>query len=141
MELQEHPLSGPFGVAGRAIIGRFDGRILLIRRSSNSVVDPGAWELPGGKLNYGETLRDALVREVQEETGLSVNPGAVVHVGHRHVRGYWVTVVICLCDSRDGEIHLSDEHDACVWVDPSQVGDRPLVPGTAEQIKEHVPPG
>jgi len=141
MDLNEHPLSELLGVAGRAIISQSDGRVLLVRRSAAAVVDPGSWELPGGKLSYGETLRDALVREVREETGLAVDPGAVVHVGHRHVQGFWVTVVTCGCDSRGGEIRLSDEHDAHVWADPGRVGDRPLTPGTAEQLQAYVSAG
>lgn len=141
MDTSNHVPSRPLGVAGRAIIPRPDGRVLLVRRSVVEGVDPGSWELPGGKLSYGETLRDALAREVQEETGLSVAPGSVVHIGHRDIKGFWITVVTFLCDSRGGEIRLSDEHDAKAWADPGAVGDRPLTPGTAEQIQAYVSAG
>jgi ADP-ribose pyrophosphatase YjhB (NUDIX family) len=53
------------GVA--AVIRDGQGRILLQRRSDN-----GLWGLPGGSVEIGESLRDAILREVQEETGLGV---------------------------------------------------------------------
>jgi 8-oxo-dGTP diphosphatase len=141
MDLQEHPLSGPLGVASRAIISQPGGRILLVRRTAAASIDPGSWELPGGKLKYGETLRDGLIREVQEETGLSVEPGAIVHVGHRYVHGFWVTVVTFVCSPQGGTIYLSEEHDAYRWADPQNVKDRPLTPGTAEQVEAHAATG
>lgn len=54
-----------------------DGRILLL----NQDTDTGrSWSLPGGKVEAGETLRDALVRELREETGLDVEPGRLLYV-------------------------------------------------------------
>jgi ADP-ribose pyrophosphatase YjhB (NUDIX family) len=53
------------GVA--AVIPNGEGRILLQRRSDN-----GLWGLPGGSVEIGESVRDAILREVREETGLSV---------------------------------------------------------------------
>jgi ADP-ribose pyrophosphatase YjhB (NUDIX family) len=50
-----------------AIVQDGDGRILLQRRSDN-----GLWGLPGGSVEIGESIRDAIVREVREETGLTV---------------------------------------------------------------------
>jgi ADP-ribose pyrophosphatase YjhB (NUDIX family) len=54
-----------------------DGRILLL----NQDADAGrSWSLPGGKLEDGETLAEALVREMKEETGLDVEPGRLLYV-------------------------------------------------------------
>ena len=54
-----------------------DGRILLL----NQDTDTGrSWSLPGGKLEAGETLAEALVREMKEETGLDVEPGRLLYV-------------------------------------------------------------
>lgn len=53
------------------------GRILLL----NQDTDTGrSWSLPGGKLEDGETLAEALVREMKEETGLDVEPGRLLYV-------------------------------------------------------------
>lgn len=54
-----------------------DYRILLL----NQDTDTGrAWSLPGGKVEEGETLAQALVREMREETGLDVEPGRLLYV-------------------------------------------------------------
>ena len=54
-----------------------DDRILLL----NQDTDTGrSWSLPGGKVEEGETLADALVREMREETGLDVEPGRLLYV-------------------------------------------------------------
>lgn len=70
-----------------------EGRWLLIRRG-----DTGTWAMPGGTLEWGETLRTAIVREVEEETGASVTGiGRLVGVysaPERDARFHAVTVLV-----------------------------------------------
>jgi 8-oxo-dGTP diphosphatase len=70
-----------------------DGKWVLIRRA-----DTGTWALPGGTLEWGETLREALAREMEEEAGIpGVVPGRLVGVfsaPHRDPRFHGVTVVV-----------------------------------------------
>jgi ADP-ribose pyrophosphatase YjhB (NUDIX family) len=54
-----------------------DGRILLLDQDAGA---GRSWSLPGGKLEDGETLAGALVREMKEETGLDVEPGRLLYV-------------------------------------------------------------
>jgi ADP-ribose pyrophosphatase YjhB (NUDIX family) len=54
-----------------------DGRLLLLNQDTDS---GRSWSLPGGKLEEGETLAGALVREMKEETGLDVEPGRLLYV-------------------------------------------------------------
>lgn len=50
------------------------GKLLLIKRSDQDDVVGGTWECTGGKLEFGETLEAALVREIKEEVGLVITP-------------------------------------------------------------------
>lgn len=73
-------------VAAYAICVR-EGRMLLSQLSHRTGW-PGAWTLPGGGVDHGEHPRDAVVREVREETGLPVEVGALLDVDSVHFTGH-----------------------------------------------------
>ncbi len=82
----------------------------------------GDWSLPGGAVDVGETLTDAVVREVREETGLDVTVGPMIEVLDRIYRDaegrveYHYVIVDYLCAVAAGEMAAgSDASDAC-WV-------------------------
>ena len=86
-----------------------DGKILLIERKNEPF--KGKWALPGGFVEYGEKVEDAVVREVNEETGLDTKIIDIVGVysdPSRDPRGHIVTVVYLL-EILDGEIKGSDD--------------------------------
>jgi len=72
-------------VAAYALLAR-DDEVLLTRMSSRTRIE-GRWTLPGGGIDHGEDPRDALRREVYEETGLRVEPGRVLDVHASHFTG------------------------------------------------------
>jgi ADP-ribose pyrophosphatase YjhB (NUDIX family) len=74
-------------VAAYAVILR-DGLILL-SRLSDSISREELWTLPGGGIDHGENPRDAVVREVHEETGLDVTVGDTARVYSLHLPGAW----------------------------------------------------
>jgi 8-oxo-dGTP diphosphatase len=76
-------------VAAYALLTRGDGpeeEVLLTRMSSRTRI-PGRWTLPGGGLDHGEDPREALRREVLEETGLHIDPGTALDVHSSHFTG------------------------------------------------------
>ena len=76
-------------VAAYALLVRGDGpdeEVLLTRMSSRTRI-PGRWTLPGGGVDHGEDPREALRREVLEETGLHVDPGVALDVHSSHFTG------------------------------------------------------
>lgn len=125
------------GVAGRAVIRREDGLILLLRRSADVATDPGRWELPGGKMDYGETLPEALAREVAEETGIAVEVGQPIHVSHFVKEPFWVTCVTFVCAYGGGEVRLSDENDAFEWIAVSELPGRDYARTIEEQLEAY----
>ena len=77
---------------GVAAIVVEDGAVLLTRRGGSFL--PGLWDLPGGFVEYDEDLRDALIREIREETGVDVELDRVLEVRsnffpERHSVGVW----------------------------------------------------
>jgi 8-oxo-dGTP pyrophosphatase MutT (NUDIX family) len=69
-------------VAAYAVLTR-DGQVLLTQMSARTRIE-GRWTLPGGGIEHGEDPRDALRREVYEETGLRIEPGRLVDVHASH---------------------------------------------------------
>jgi len=127
----------PLGVAGRAAI-RKDGRLLLLQRSSASSFDPGLWELPGGKLDYGEELVEGLRREIAEEVGVSVTVGRPFVTWHFYKDPFWVTGVTFVCDYVDGDVVLSSEHSDSAWIEPAGLEGYPLATAALKQIEAYL---
>lgn len=100
-------------------------RVVLVRRGQPPL--QGEWTLPGGAVEVGETLEEAVAREVLEETGLDVHVGPVVEVleriHHGDVAGveYHYVIIDYLCTRRGGAlVHGSDAADAR-WVAEADV--------------------
>jgi 8-oxo-dGTP diphosphatase len=108
--------SKPWGISVRAILEDPQGRWLLIRRSNECRSFAGYWELPGGKMDRGESIDSALRREVREETGLLVEPRAVAGMTERDRENLHVVAIYFTTRLVGGKIALSSEHDEFRWV-------------------------
>jgi ADP-ribose pyrophosphatase YjhB (NUDIX family) len=87
--LEEHRPVQLQRVAAYALVvrGGAEGTEVLLTRNSARGPHPGWWTLPGGGIDHGEEARDALVREVREETGLTCTPGEVLDVSSTRFEG------------------------------------------------------
>ncbi len=110
------------GVGAKAIVVNDGDEVLVIRRSPLSSTNPGCWDLPGGKMDGRELLADTLVREVREETGLTVSAveARPFHVSNFAKEPFLVTCVTFACPSFEGEVRLSGEHVEYRWVAPRE---------------------
>ncbi len=113
--------SKPWGLAVRAIIRDEAGRWLLVRRSSQCKHFAGTWELPGGKMDPGETVDMALRREVREETGLTVRPSGVAGVTECEMPKAHLVSLYFNTVMEAGAVTLSAEHDTFNWVAPTEL--------------------
>jgi ADP-ribose pyrophosphatase YjhB (NUDIX family) len=96
------------------------GRVLLVRRGKEPAM--GQWSLPGGVLELGESLAEGLIREVREETGLTVEPVELVELLDRiHREGervrYHYVIADYLCRVAGGELKAASDAAAVRWVE------------------------
>lgn len=107
-----------------------DGRILLIRRAAGAYADH--WAVPGGHQRYGESMRDAVIRETWEETGLEVVVGEPVWIGdiidEAAPPGYHYTVVDFFATAVGGELRSGDDAAEVRWVEIDDARALPLTP-------------
>ncbi|MCA1454986.1 NUDIX hydrolase [Bradyrhizobium sp. BRP22] len=113
-----------------------DGKVLLVRRARSP--GKGFYSLPGGRVEFGESLHTALHREVDEETGLRID--IVALAGWREVLpgsagGEHYLIMSFAARWAAGEPKLNDEHDDFKWLDPDEIGDLKVTGGLQEVIQ------
>ena len=126
----------PFLAVSAAIVR--DGKVLVVRRARNPALN--LYTLPGGVVETGETLSEAVMREVREETQLTIEPIALA--GHREVivkdaQGRVERHFIILCFAARwlaGEVVLNDELDDARWLAPAELENLQTTEGLAEIV-------
>jgi len=112
--------------------------ILLVQRGHEPL--KGYWSLPGGGVETGELLKEALVREVREETGLIVEPTAVATLFERVMRDergsaeYHYVLVDYFCRVVSGLPRAGSDSTVVEWVPLAALDSRPLTQGTRQVI-------
>jgi ADP-ribose pyrophosphatase YjhB (NUDIX family) len=126
----------PFLAVSAAIIR--DGRVLVARRARAPALD--IWTMPGGVVEQGETLTEALKREIEEETALTIEP--VARAGHREVlvsdrdrRASRHFVILCFASRWiSGEPKLNEELAEARWLKPEELTGLNTTEGLAEIV-------
>lgn len=107
-----------FRVAFKAII-RKNNKILVIKRSAKEDVFENLWDIPGGRMNFGESPHEALIREIYEETGIKVNISTPFTVwSFMASEDLQVIGITMLANYVSGDVQLSEEHTEYKWIEP-----------------------
>ena len=115
-----------------------DSRLLMIRRGHGPAA--GEWSVPGGRVEAGETLAEALVREVAEETGIEVvcesMLGWVERISDEH---HFVILDFQaqLLGTEEGDPVAGGDADEAAWIPLHEVAELNLVEGLAEFLHDH----
>ncbi len=114
-------------------------KILLVERGKQPL--KGYWSLPGGVLETGEHLADAIRREVLEETGLEVKPIAVFEIFERIMRDkegkpeYHYVLIDYICKVTGGELKASDDASRADWFKRKDLANLKITEGTLPVIE------
>jgi 8-oxo-dGTP diphosphatase len=118
-----------------------DGSLLLVRRGHGPAA--GQWSVPGGRVEWGEVLAEAVVREVLEETGLECVCGEmlgwveIIQTDHHADPVHFVVLDFVATVLEHGEPVAGDDAAEVRWVPVADVLDLDLVEGIAEFLHEH----
>ena len=118
-----------------ALLFNSERRILACRRPPQDVW-AGWWEFPGGKIDEGETEKEALRREIMEELGIIVNPKSRVASLQYEYEDRFVSLSIWDCGVVDHESIDVKEHDLISWLDQSSLNTVKWLPADEPLIEE-----
>lgn len=93
----------------------FNQKILLMKRVRPSSDGLGYWELPGGGLEYGETPNEALIRELKEESGLTIDVVKPAYTFTKIRTNYQTVGIGYLAIAKNDKVTLSHEHSDYLW--------------------------
>lgn len=122
----------------RALIENSEGRILLLRRARTEH-GQGKWCLPGGKIDYGQTVEAALAKEIREETSLQLlaadffffQNSLPLHPGGMHCLNFYFHCRV------SGDLKLNAESSEYAWIGPAEISNCNIVFRNDEAIVRH----
>lgn len=113
-----------------------DGRLLLVRRATEP--GKGRWTVPGGRVEVGETLHEAVVREVAEEAGIPVVVDRFLGWVERILPNHHFVILdfLAVPETPDPTLTPGSDADRAQWFDPDALDGLALVPGLLDFLED-----
>jgi 8-oxo-dGTP diphosphatase len=121
-------LEKPYIISVYAAIRNDKGEFLLLKRSEDSTTNPGKWDLPGGKLEREEILEEAVVREVWEETEITIVPGEIAGYIMFELPEKRVIAIVYDGGYLVSDVKLSHEHTEYSWIPLDKIQEMSTLP-------------
>ena len=98
-----------------------EGKFLMLKRSNHENFFPNKWELPGGKVEFGEEPNHALTREIKEETGLEITAFFPIKCTHYMIekpekKRHTIQIIYLTNTTNPTNVQLSTEHSQFQWI-------------------------
>ena len=116
-------------VVAKALVRNSEGLYLVLYRSNTHPLFPGHIDFPGGEVEPEETPEAAVAREIQEETGLSVNPNKLKKLFTKQYRQTTHILFEAKLAEPEAKAALSWEHKGYRWITPEELKSLPKFPG------------
>jgi 8-oxo-dGTP diphosphatase len=122
---------------GAAIVR--DGKLLIQKRGQKVRNEIGKWEIPGGGIEYGESHKDALIREVKEETGVEIEVLELLNIADHinpSIKQHWIAAIyLCRIVSGEPRIMEPEKCEELGWFTLEEAKQLDLAPITREDIE------
>ncbi|MDR0984313.1 MAG: NUDIX domain-containing protein [Ruminococcus sp.] len=124
-------MENKFAIAIKCVVYHKKKILLLVKTDEERKDDAvdSSWDLPGGRIQYGESAEDAVYREIYEETSLKVNT-LVLKSTNTVIRpdGLHLLILLfkCVCDSN--KVMISNEHSAFHWLEIEEIKEQKSIP-------------
>ena len=116
-------------IVAKVLVRNSEGLYLVLYRSNSHPLFPGHIDFPGGEVEPEETPEAAVAREIQEETGLSVNPNKLRKLFTKQYQQTTHMLFEAKLAEPDAKIALSWEHEDYRWITPEELKSLPKFPG------------
>ena len=125
-------------IVAKALVRNSEGLYLVLYRSNSHPLFPGHIDFPGGEVEPKETPETAVMREIQEETGLYVNPNKLKKLFTKQYRQTTHILFEAKLAEPDAKVALSWEHKSYRWITPEELKRLPKFPSADPYYMEVV---
>jgi len=118
-------------IAVGALVFR-NGRVLLVKRKYNPAA--GLWAIPGGRVQFGETLKDAAERELLEETSVQIKAGEPIYT-FEYINSFHYVIIDLEAEYISGEPTPADDALDARWIRPDELAKLEVTSSTIQLLK------